>query len=85
MSIYNIETTDLEDKLLRLVMIDTQAWVDNILSVRAKDSLTNVRSIAANRYLDEGIQMPTTDEELVDDMLERGWIEYANNNALENR
>jgi len=83
MATYNIETTDLEDKLLRLVMTDVQEWADNFLSVRANDSLSNVRKIAVNKYLDEGIQMPITDEELVDDMIARGWISYASNSPVE--
>jgi len=83
MATYNIETTDLEDKLLRLVMTDVQEWADNFLSVRATDSLSNVRKIAVNKYLDEGIQMPITDEELVDDMIARGWISYASNSPVE--
>jgi len=83
MATYNIETTDLEDKLLRLVMTDVQEWADNFLSVRANDSLSNVRKIAVNKYLDEGIQMPITNEELVDDMIERGWISYASNSPVE--
>lgn len=83
MAIYNIETTDLEDKLLRLAMTDIQAWADNFLSVRANDSLYNVKKIAIDRYLNEGIEMPTTNEALVDDMLSRGWISYATNAPIE--
>ena len=83
MATYNVETTDLEDKLLRLVMTDIQEWADNFLSVRANDSLSNVKKIAVNKYLEEEIQMPTTNEALVDDMLSRGWISYATNSAPE--
>lgn len=83
MATYSIETTDLEDKLLRLVMTDVQEWADNFLSVRANDSLSNVKKIAINKYLEEEIQMPTNNEALVNDMLSRGWISYATNSTPE--
>lgn len=74
MATITFETTSLEDKILTTVTTDVVEYARNAVQVRAGLALRDAKTEAAQMYLDAGVQMPTTEDALIQDMLDRGWL-----------
>lgn len=77
MKTYTIELTNLEELAFQYAAVDTQEWLENFVKNRCQVALEEIVSIVAAKYLSEGIQMPTTQEEVISDAYDRGWIQTA--------
>tara|TARA_B100000287_G_C20492812_1_gene725821 strand:- start:42 stop:311 length:270 start_codon:yes stop_codon:yes gene_type:complete len=74
---YTITLTDTEDKALSYASATQQDWIDNVVTNRARIAIDEIVKIYTERALDEGVQIPTTREEIVDDAFTRGWVKTA--------
>ena len=74
---YTITLTDTEDKALSYASATQQDWIDNVVTNRARIATDEIVDIYTKRALDEGVQIPTTREEIVDDAFTRGWVKTA--------
>ena len=74
---YTITLTDTEDKALSYASATQQDWIDNVVTNRARIAIDEIVDIYTKRALDEGVQIPTTREEIVDDAFTRGWVKTA--------
>ena len=74
---YTITLTDTEDKALSYASATQQDWIDNVVTNRARIAIDEIVKIYTKRALDEGVQIPTTREEIVDDAFTRGWVKTA--------
>jgi hypothetical protein len=77
MKTYSIELTDLEELAFQYAAVNTQEWTENVVKHRCQIALDEIITTVAPKYLSEGIQMPTTQIEVVRDAYERGWIQTA--------
>ena len=77
MKTYSVELTELEELAFQYAAIDTQEWIENSVKHRCQTALQEIIAAVAAKYLTEGIQMPTTQLEVVQDAYSRGWIQTA--------
>ena len=77
MKTYSVELTELEELAFQYAVVDTQEWVENAVKHRCQIALDEIIAAVATKYLSEGIQMPTTQLEVVQDAYQRGWIQTA--------
>ena len=60
-----IELTDTQYKGLEYVALSPQDWADNAVTERARIANDEIVDITVKHCLDNGIQVPTTREEIV--------------------
>mgnify|MGYP003145581934 CR=1 FL=1 len=72
-----ISLTDTENKALEYAAVSVQDWADNALTNRARIAIDEIVGIYTARALDEGVQIPTTRDEIVNDAFARGWVQTA--------
>ena len=74
---YTIKLTDTENKALSYASVTQQDWIDNVVHNRCRIATDEIVDIYTKRALDEGVQIPTTRELIVDDAFTRGWVKTA--------
>ena len=74
---YTITLTDTEDKALSYASASQQDWIDNAVHNRCRIAIDEIVKIYTERALNEGVQIPTTREAIVDDAFTRGWVKTA--------
>ena len=74
---YTIKITDTEDKALSYASASQQDWIDNVVHNRCRIATDEIVGIYTKRALDEGVQIPTTREEIVNDAFARSWVKTA--------
>ena len=74
---YTITLTETEDKALSYASASQQDWIDNAVHNRCRIAIIEIVDIYTKRALDEGVQIPTTREEIVADAFTRGWVKTA--------
>ena len=72
-----VTLTDSELKGLEFVANTPQDWADNALKERARLAINDIIKIYTDRALDEGVQIPSTRDEIVTDAFARGWVQSA--------
>ena len=72
-----VTITDTQLKGLEYVAASPQEWADNAITERARIAVDEIVQIYTTRALDEGIQIPTTRDEIVTDAFTRGWVKTA--------
>ena len=72
-----VQLTDTQLKGLEYAAVSPQDWADNALTNRARIANDEVIQIAMNWYLDNGVQVPATREEIVADAFTRGIVKTA--------
>jgi hypothetical protein len=72
-----VTITDTQLKGLEYVAVSPQDWADNAITERARIAVDEIVSIYTARALDEGVQIPTTRDEIVTDAFSRGWVQTA--------
>ena len=77
MTAITIELTETQYKVLEYASLSPEEWADNAVTNRARIAIDEIVKIYTERALDEGVQIPTTREEIVDDAFTRGWVKTA--------
>lgn len=77
MATLSIELTDTEMKAMEYVALSPLDWADNAVTNRARIAIDEIVSIYTQRALDEGVQIPSTRDEIVADAFIRGWVKTA--------
>ena len=72
-----INLTDTEIKALEYIAADPQDFIDNFAKNRARLAIGEIVQMYTQKALDEGVQIPSTRNEIVMDAYERGWIKTA--------
>jgi hypothetical protein len=72
-----IEVTDTEYLALEYAAASPQEWVDNAATARANIAIDEIVKIAVEKYLEAGLQIPLTKEEIVAGAFEHGWVQKA--------
>lgn len=77
MQTITIELTDTQYKGLQYAAASPEDWAENAVINRARIANDEIIKLYMERALDEGIQMPTTREAIVEDAFARGWVQTA--------
>ena len=77
MAKHTITLTDIEEKAFTYLSIDQITWITDSFQNRALVAINEIVNIYTKRALDEGVQIPTTRELIVDDAFTRGWVKTA--------
>ncbi len=77
MKTLTIELTETQYIGLEAVASSPESWATNSVTERARIAVDEIVQTATTRYLDEGIQIPATREEIVSDAFTRGWVKTA--------
>jgi hypothetical protein len=72
-----VTLTDTQMKGLQYISASPQAWVENMVTNRARQANDEIVQMYTNRALDEGVQIPATRELIVADAFTRGWAQTA--------
>lgn len=80
-----VTITDTQLKGLEYVAASPQEWADNAITERARIAVDEIVQIYTTRALDEGIQIPTTRDEIVTDAFTRGWVKTAADREAEDQ
>lgn len=72
-----VTLTDTQYKGLEYAAKVPQDWVDNAVINRARIANDEIVKIYTERALDEGVQIPTTRELIIEDAFTRGWVQTA--------
>jgi hypothetical protein len=84
MATLSVNITDTEMKAMEYVAMLPLAWADNAITNRARIAMDEIISIYTARALDEGVQIPTTRDEIVNDAFARGWVQTAAEREADN-
>lgn len=77
MATLSVNITDTEMKAMEYVALSPLDWADNAVTNRARIAIDEIVSIYTQRALDEGVQIPSTRDEIVADAFTRGWVKTA--------
>ena len=72
-----VQLTDTQLKGLEYAAVSPQDWADNALINRARIANDEIVKIAMDWYLDNGVQIPATRDEIVADAFTRGIVKTA--------
>lgn len=72
-----VTLTDTENKALEYAAASVSDWIDNAATNRARIAIDEIVQLYTARALDEGVQIPTTKEAIVQDAYDREWIKTA--------
>jgi hypothetical protein len=79
----NITLSEADYKALEAEANDVAEWVENIALSRAHLSGDKIVGDYTTRALSEGIQIPTTRDEVIVDAFTRGWAQTAAEKSAE--
>jgi hypothetical protein len=80
---YTIELTEAENMAMKSVAVSVEDWIDNVCHQRARQAMDDIVNKSINKFLEAGIQIPSTKEEIVLAAFENGWVKTAEeNNAI---
>jgi len=71
-----ITLTDAELNALKTIVNDPQEWILNFTKLRASKRLDEIVKNSTIRYLDESLTIPASKEEILADVIARGWYTY---------
>tara|TARA_X000001036_G_scaffold20566_1_gene17264 strand:- start:1838 stop:2092 length:255 start_codon:yes stop_codon:yes gene_type:complete len=69
-----VTITDTEYKGLQSVSADPHEWIQHAATNRARIAIDEIVRIYTVRALDEGVQIPGSQEEIVEDAFDRAWV-----------
>lgn len=69
-----IELTETQIKGLESVALSAADWADNVVTERARVAIDDIVTLYTNKALNEGVQIPSTREEIVSDAFARSWV-----------
>jgi len=71
---FTITLTEAEYDALAYAVADHQAWMDHIIHDRCRIAIDDIVQIAVQKCLEQGVQLPTTKDEIVVLAYDKGWI-----------
>lgn len=71
---YTINLTKIENLAMSYDVADQQDWIDNLVHERCRISIETIVSIAIQKCLESGVQVPGTKDEIVELAFTQGWV-----------
>jgi hypothetical protein len=82
---YVITLSETERLAMEYVAYDVKDWISNVAHHRASVAIDELYRIGVDKYLENGIAVPGTKEEIIAGAYENGWIQtakYKTDNAV---
>jgi hypothetical protein len=70
---YTVTYTEAEDMAMQSVTVSVDSWIQNICHQRSKQAMDTIINNSINKFLDAGIPIPSTREEIVLTVFANGW------------
>jgi hypothetical protein len=77
MTNYTITLTPAEDKALSFAALSQDGWIQNCVHERARVAIEEIVQIAVAKCLEDGLQIPSAKDEIVDLAFAQGWVKTA--------
>lgn len=74
MASYVVTLTEVEDLALSFAALDQEEWINNAVHERCRIAIDDIVTVAVQKCLDQGIQLPVTREEIVKLAFEKEWV-----------
>jgi len=71
---YTVSVTETQNKALAVMMLDQQQWVSGVVEAYVKAATKQILSIAVPKCLDLGIQIPQSEEAIIELALAHNWV-----------
>lgn len=77
---YTIELTEAEDMAMKSIAVSVEDWINNLCHQRARQAMDDIITKSISRFLDAGLQIPSSREEIVLIAFQNGWVKTAEEN-----
>jgi hypothetical protein len=75
--------TELENKILRINILDIQEYYDNIFDSQLYSTKQIILPIIVKKCLEENVPIPNTENLIIELGFEKGWIKESENQETE--
>lgn len=85
---YTVVYTATEDLAMQYASASVDDWIQNACHERARIATEEIVQLAVQKYLEAGMQIPSTREDIVQGAFDNGWVKTAaqrNQEAIENK
>lgn len=72
--IYTVTLTDAENLALTYAAIDQHEWINNVVHERCRIAIDEIVGICVESCIKNGIQIPSSKEEMVKLAFEKKWV-----------
>lgn len=77
MTTYNITYTETEDKAMQYAAASVDDWIQNAAHERARIAIDEIVQIAVAKFLEQGLGIPGSKDEIVAAAFANGWVKTA--------
>jgi hypothetical protein len=77
MTTYTITFTETEDKAMEYAAASVNDWIQNAAHERARIAIDEIVQIAVSKFLEQGLGIPGSKEEIVAAAFANGWVKTA--------
>jgi hypothetical protein len=87
MTTYTVNYTETENKAMEYAAADVNDWIQNAAHERARIAIDEIVQIAVAKFLEQGLGIPGSKDEIVAAAFANGWVKTAaqrNEEALTN-
>lgn len=84
---YTVVYTATEDLAMQYASASVEDWIQNACHERARIATEEIVQLAVQKYLEAGMQIPSTREDIVQGAFDNGWVKTAaqrNQEAINN-
>lgn len=74
---YTITLSETEKLAMEFVAYDVKNWIENVAHHRASIAIEELYRIGVDKYIENGVQVPSTKEEIISGIFENGWVKTA--------
>lgn len=71
---YTVEYTETEDLAMQYASFSVDDWIQNACHERARIATEEIVQIAVQKYLEAGLQIPATKDDIVKGAFDNGWV-----------
>lgn len=77
MNNYTITFTDTENKAMEYAAADVNDWIQNAAHERARIAIDEIVAIAVQKFLEAGLGIPGSKDDIVAAAFANGWVKTA--------
>jgi hypothetical protein len=74
---YIITLTETEKLAMEYIAYDVKDWISNVAHHRASIAIEELYRIGVDKYLENGMPIPSTKEEIIAGIFTNGWAQSA--------
>lgn len=74
---YTVQLTEAEYMAMKSVAVSVEDWINNVCHQRARQAMDDIVKKSIDKFLDSGLQIPSSKEEIVLAAFENGWVKTA--------